>query len=76
MFDSLGFDRPTRFIITPSLSIQLTLLYGKNSDQDLEMILIETQKQKVLIVAFFAIAHLIEFCSKGVVRVFLSTQNK
>ena len=29
MSDSLGFDRKARFIMTPSLSIQLGLMYGK-----------------------------------------------
>ena len=36
---------PARFIMTPSLSFQLGLMYGKNTDQDLEVILINTQKQ-------------------------------
>ena len=29
MFDRLGFERPARFIMTPSLSIPLGLMYGK-----------------------------------------------
>lgn len=66
MFDSLGFDRPTRFVMTPTLSIQLALLYGQNSNQDLEIILIDTQKQTNSVdCGLFAIAHLTEFCSKG-----------
>ena len=52
--------------MTPSLSIQLALLYGKNSDQDLEIILIETQKQTNGVdCGLFAIAHLDGFCSTG-----------
>ena len=66
LFDSLGFERPTRYIMTPSLSIQLGLMYGKNTDQDLEVILIETQKQTNGVdCGLFAIAHLIEFCVNG-----------
>ena len=45
MFDSFGFDRPTRFIMTPSLVIQHAFLYGRNSHQGLEILLIVTQKQ-------------------------------
>ena len=66
MFDSLGIERPTRFIMTPSLSIQLGLMYGKNTDQDLEIIIIDTQKQTNGVdCGVFAIAHLTEFCVKG-----------
>ena len=66
MFDSLGFDRQARLIMTPSLSIQLGLMYGKNTDQDLEVILIETQKQTNGVdCGVFAIAHLVEFCTNG-----------
>ena len=77
MFDSLGFDRPTRNIMTPSLSIQLALLYGKNSDQDLEIILIETQKQTNGVdCGLFAIAHLVEFCSTGILNPDISFDTK
>ena len=66
MFDSLGFDRPARSIMTPSLSIQLGLMYGKNTDQDLEIIIIDTQKQTNGVdCGVFAIAHLTEFCLNG-----------
>ena len=69
MFDSLGFERPARFIMTPSLSIPLGLMYGKNTDHDLEVILIDTQKQTNGVDrGLFAIAHLTEFCIKGVLN--------
>ena len=60
---------PARFIMTPSLSIQLGLMYGKNTDQDLEVILIDTQKQSNGVdCGLFAIAHLTEFCIKDVLN--------
>ena len=66
MFDSLGFDRPSRSIMAPSLSIQLGIMYGKNTDQDLEVIINDTQKQTNGVdCGVFAIAHLTEFCIKG-----------
>ena len=55
--------------MTPSLSIQLGLMYGKNTDQDLEVILIETQKQTNGVdCVVVAIAHLVEFCTNGVLN--------
>ena len=69
MFDSLGFDRQARLIMTPSLSIQIILMYWKNKGQDLEVILIETQKQTNGVDGgVFAIAHLVEFCTNVVLN--------
>ena len=48
VFDRLGFERPAQFIMTPSLSIPLGLMYGKNTDQDLEIIINDTQKTSKL----------------------------
>ena len=63
--------------MTPSLSIQLALLYGKNSDQDLEIILIETQKQTNGVdCGLFAIAHLVGFCSTGILNPDISFDTK
>ena len=69
MFDNLGFDRQARFIMTPSLSIQLGLMYGENTNHDLEVILIETQKQTNGVdCGVFAIALLVEFFTKRVLN--------
>ncbi|MCG8048891.1 MAG: Ulp1 family isopeptidase [Candidatus Thiodiazotropha taylori] len=65
VFDSLGTDRPMRNILTPSLQIQLAVLYGKERS-NLHVIMPETQRQNNSIdCGLFAIAHLVEFCFKG-----------
>ena len=67
LFDSLGTDRPLKSILTPSLQIQLAILYGKDKSS-LNVILPDTQRQNNgYDCGLFAIGHLIEFCSKGMI---------
>ena len=64
LFDSLGTERPDRMVITPSLQIQLAILYGKNR-KSIPVIVPDTQRQNNgTDCGMFAIAHMFEFCLK------------
>ena len=52
--------------MTPSLSIPFGLMYSKYTNQDLEIIINDTQKQANRVdCGIRTIAHLTEFCIKG-----------
>lgn len=63
LIDSLGTDRPENAILTQSLKIQLSQVYGKMCKNSLNIQIPETQRQNNSVdCGIFAIAHLVEFC--------------